>query len=126
MFDNRDWFKTEEAWKLYNDAQVEAYAHDSRDDLEVAMCNYRAIGMLIMAQEIEPLNPHVAWMLAWITNFNDHGTEFLIDLMNKTLNIFEGAKEDYPNIDCNHLAGPIRYGLEAFIKAREDGVLVTR
>ena len=128
MFCERDQFKSDEAFDLYHDAITFAHAPGScvLDPFEAHICTYKAIGMLLMAQEIEPLNPHIAWMLIWIIDFDYHSTDFLINISNNTLKIFEDSKKygEY-DIDCDHLSKLIGHGLKTFIKKKNDGVLMT-
>jgi hypothetical protein len=130
MFDDRGNFKTDEAYELYEYACAQAHAPGSCvfGLLEAHMCTYRAIGLLIMAQEIEPMNPHIAWMLAWITNFDCHGTDRIIELMNKTYSTIYNAKQsgEYPSMNIDGCLKAIGYGLKAFTMDRNNGKLMTK
>ena len=130
MFDDRGNFKTDEAYELYNDACAQAHAPGSCvfDLVEAHMCTYRAIGLLMMAQEIEPENPIIAWMIAWITNFDYHGTDYLINLMSKTYLIIEQAKrsKEYPDMNFDGCLKVIEHVIMRFSKDWVNGILMTK
>jgi hypothetical protein len=121
MFNTREWFESEEAYQLYHDACAFAHAPGSCvfDKYEAFECNCKAVGMLLMAQEMEPNNPHVAWMLMLITDFNYHSTDYLIDLSIKTLKVLN------QNRVHEHLIRVVEFGLEKFKRDRDLGVLMT-
>ena len=130
MFCEREQFKSDKAFELYKDAIAFAHAPGSCvfNKYEAFGCTCKALGMLLMAREIEPNNPHIAWMYAWIIDFDYHSTDFLIDVMNKTLTTFENAKDsgEYSDVNYNHISKPIKYGLGVFIEAKKKGLLMTK
>jgi len=77
-------YKLQKTADLTRSAKIEAYSTSRREyeesHLDATMAMHRAVGFILMAEELEPYNPEVLWEKAFITEMSGKSTHYMREL----------------------------------------------
>ena len=126
MYEGKE-FMSKEAMNLYIEALALAHAPGSSvfDAYEAHNCTLTAVGKLIQAGEIEAINPSIAWMTAFVTDFLHPSPEYMIRLVDWTLIVMETAKAtgQYPMFNYEGITRQLAYARIDYMDKRNNGLL---
>ena len=124
---NGEKFMSQKAMNLYHEACAYAHAPGSCvfEKYESPDCTLMAIGKLMMAGEIEAINPSIAWMTAFVADFMHPSPEYMINLVEWTLTVLKAAEASgvYPNFNYHSINGMLTIALADYNDNQKDGLL---